>query len=607
MVKKLKNGISVIKEKLEVIPFSPGIYKMINDTGEVIYVGKAKSLKKRVSSYLQLERLGYRIQNMVANISNIEIIITKTEAEALLLEANLIKKFEPKYNILLKDDKSYPYILITKDHNYPRILKHRGQKKMTGKYYGPFPSANSVNKAIADLQKAFLLRPCSDSFFLSRTRPCIEYQIKRCSAPCVNKITKENYAELVDQAKDFIDGKSREIQEKLVSFMEEESRKMNYEKAGAYRDRIKALNQIQSKQSIHVDVLKDADVIAVVSESGECCVQIFFFRGGNNLGNASFYPKHTEESTEQEILSAFLMQFYSKNPAPSEIVIKQDITDEEKQAIEMVTNNHVKITIAKAGAKFNVLKEVERNAQSGLKDKLINKVKQTEILKELVKIFNLATAPKRIEVYDNSHIMGKYEIGAMIVAGEEGFNKKAYRKFNIKDEAKGKGDDYAMLAQVLKRRFKPSQDMERPDLVLIDGGAGQMSVTLKTLQELGLDKVIKFACIAKGPDRNAGREEFYMPGKEPFSIEYDSPVLYYLQLLRDEAHRFAISSHRNKRSKSMRKSLLDEVLNIGKKRKKILLNHFGSVRAIQEASIEDLLKVETINKKTAEIIYNSFH
>lgn len=621
----LKNGIAAIQERLVTIPSSPGVYRMLNAAGEVIYVGKAKNLTKRLDNYTHPTRLEYRIQNMVSQISSLEIITTGSEAEALLLEANLIKKYEPKYNILLKDDKSYPYILLTKDHDFPRIVKHRGQKIQKGKYYGPFPSASAVNKAIADLQKAFLIRPCSDSFFAARKRPCMEYQIKRCSAPCVNKISIEEYAGLIKQTTDFLEGKSREVQEQLVGQMEQASRNMDYEKAATFRDRIKALNQIQAKQKIYIEHIKDADVIGLSRESGQCCIQLFFFRGGHNLGNNPFYPKHTEGSSDGEILESFILQFYSNNPPPPEIIMGITLDDETTiaQALSSLAGYKVQITTPKAGDKLKLVKDAETNASSSIRQRMLGSAKQKMLLAEIARLFELPAPPQRIEVYDNSHIMGKFEIGAMIVAGEEGFNKKAYRRFDIKGEAFEKGDDYAMLEEVLRRRFGRLKEQGKeeqtlpidhsplplpiwPDLVLIDGGAGQMSVTLRVLTELGLENDIKFACIAKGPDRNAGKEQFFMPEKQPFSLPMDSPVLYYLQTLRDEAHRFAIGSHRNKRGKSVTKSALDEIPGIGGKRKKQLLNHFGSAEGVRTASIEDLLKVEGVSKSIAETIYSYF-
>lgn len=610
----LKQGADVVASYIPTTPLSSGVYRMIDSNGKVLYVGKAKNLAKRLANYATPSRLEYRIQSMVSQIASIEIVTTRTEAEALLLEANLIKEYEPKYNILLRDDKSYPYILLTKEHDFPRILKHRGIKSQKGKYYGPFPSASAVNKSIVDLQKAFLIRPCTDSFFSSRKRPCIEYQIKRCSAPCVGKVTKEEYALLVKQTKEFLDGQSRKIQDELVSFMEEASIKMDYETAASYRDRIKALNHIQAKQNIHIESLDDTDVIGIYEESGQYCIQIFFFRAGRNLGNSPFYLKNTENGSINEILTAFVLQFYNNHVVPKEIITS--IVPQDKIIVEDALTNlagrKVKITIPKSGSKANVIKEALRNARDSLHQRMLRNVKQKKLLEEVKDLFELRELPKRIEVYDNSHIMGKHEIGAMIVAGEDGFNKKAYRKFNIKGEQKGKGDDYAMLEEVLRRRFKQAKtdntsNVEMPDLVLIDGGAGHLSVATKILNEMGIDKTFKYACIAKGPDRNAGREWFFVPGKEAFQLEKDSPCLFYLQLLRDEAHRYAIGSHRRKRSKSITKSIIDEVPNIGSKRKKALLNHFGSADAILVAKVEDLACVDGISKKIAENIYKYLH
>lgn len=617
MPPSLKNGVAILTTKLANIPETPGVYRMINDTGKVIYVGKAKNLRKRLTNYTNPARLEYRIQGMVANIAELEIITTSSEIEALLLEANLIKKYEPKYNILLKDDKSYPYIVISIDHDFPRILKHRGAKTIPGKYYGPFPSASAVNATIADLQKAFLIRPCSDSFFSKRTRPCMEYQIKRCSAPCTGKIDKVNYAQLVTQTTEFLGGKSREIQQELACQMQQSSKQMHYEQAASLRDRIKALNHIQEKQSVYMESVANADIIGIHIESGQCCIQVFFFRQGRNLGNAPFYPTNTENATEAEILAAFILQFYANNTPPAELILSHMPPEKNllSQAISTLTNTSIKITIPKTGNKKTLITQAIKNAQTSLRQKMLGQIKQQTLLQELGKLFALPEPPKRIEIYDNSHIMGKYEVGAMVVATPDGFDKKSYRRFNIKGDDAGKGDDFAMLKQVLTRRFKAISAKESndittetlPDLMLIDGGAGHMNITKQVLTEYGLDNIVKFACIAKGPDRNAGREYFFIPGQEPFQLQFDSPLLYYLQILRDEAHRFAIGSHRIKRSKSVTKSILDEIPNIGTKRKKSLLNHFGSAASIKNATLHDLLQVEGINQKIAATIYSHFN
>jgi excinuclease ABC subunit C len=618
----LSNGIAVIKKHLEGMTSAPGIYKISDAAGNVIYVGKAKNLAKRVVNYTHPERLEYRIQSMVASAALLEIITTNTEAEALLLESNLIKKFEPKYNILLKDDKSYPYILISKDHPYPRISKHRGVRKIEGKYYGPFASATAVNIAITDIQKAFLLRPCLDSYFKNRKRPCLEYQIKRCSAPCVEKIPEDEYKNLVKQVDDFLSGRSRDIQNQLVELMEKESLAHNYEKAAVYRDRIKALNQIQAKQTIHINSVNDADIIGLYSEGGECCIQIFFYRSGQNFGNRSFFPKNTKDQSDSDILTAFIGQFYQENNIPpKDIFICNEIAEKElvEEALSELYKHKVKISVPKLGDKKKLVDNAVRNAKNAMQQKMLSFSKQKQLLEKLAEIFDLQSPPKRIEVYDNSHISGTNEVGAMIVAGEEGFIKKSYRRFNIKrlEIGSGKqesGDDYAMMTEVLTRRFKrlksDSPDKAEgiwPDLVLIDGGAGHLSIAMKVFEELGLTDKITFACISKGPDRNAGREQFHMPNRESFTLPHTDPVMYYLQNLRDEAHRFAIGSHRKKRAKSITKSAFDEIPGIGPKRKKILLNHFGSVDDVRNATIKELEAAEGIDKTIAEQIYNFFH
>lgn len=611
-IKNLKNAVETIKNVVKNMPALPGIYRMIGDNGDVLYVGKAKNLPKRVVNYTRPERLEYRLQSMISNVAKVEFTITDTEAEALLLEANLIKKFEPKYNILLKDDKSYPYILITEDHDFPRIAKHRNARKIKGSYYGPFASAGAVNKSIADLQKAFLIRPCTDSFFANRKRPCMEYQIKRCSAPCVDKISKNDYAELVRQTKDFLSGRSREVQENMVRLMEEESKRQNYEKAAVYRDRIKALNHIQAKQNVNISNLGDADIIGLYAKDGQCCIQLCFFRNGQNLGNSSFFPKHTEDQGDSDILSAFVSQFYAAgNLPPKELVVSCAVNEPEllEEALSSFAGHKVKIILPKLGAKKDLADNAVKNAKESLDQKMIGRLKQKHHLEALQKLFNLPHLPKRIEVYDNSHISGTNEIGAMIVAGEEGFNKKAYRRFNIRNINKNAGDDYAMMAEVLTRRFKRLKQEHPdkkagiwPDLVLIDGGMGHLGIVKKVLDSLGLSDDIIFACISKGPDRNAGREQFHMPDRDSFTLPRTDPVMYYLQVLRDEAHRFAIGSHRKKRAKSVTKSALDEIPNIGVKRKKMLLNHFGSVEDIAAASIKDLEKVEGISTNIAKRI-----
>ncbi len=597
------------------MPSCAGVYRMLDANDNALYVGKAKNLAKRVVNYTKPERLEYRLQSMIANTAKMEIITTKTEAEALLLEANLIKKLKPRYNILLRDDKTYPHIFLSGDHDYPRITKHRGAQKIKGNYYGPFASAGAVNTTITDLQKAFLIRSCSDNEFSGRTRACIEYQIKRCSAPCVDKISQENYSELISQAKNFLKGKSRDIQENLVKQMEIASAELNYEKASMFRDRIKALNKIQAKQNINVPSIKNADIIGIYSNSGQSCIQVFFFRGGQNYGNRAFFPKH-EEASDEDILVAFIGQFYQKNIPPNELIISTDIAEKNllQEALESLVSYKIRITRPKTGDKKKIIDDAVKNAQNALQHKILSSVKQKNLLEGIATIFELEHTPKRIEVYDNSHIMGTHQLGAMIVADSDGFNKKAYRRFDIKNKNTKPGDDYAMMTEVLTRRLKRLKqecpDKKSgiwPDLLLIDGGKGHMGIVKQVLKNLDLEGEIIFACISKGPDRNAGREQFHMPGKKSFTLPHNDPVMYYLQILRDEAHRFAIGGHRNKRSKAITKSVLDDIPGIGARRKKILLNHFGSADDIKNASLEELIKADGINKKTAEDIYNFFN
>lgn len=597
---------------METVPVAPGVYQMIGAGDIVLYVGKAKDLPKRLASYTRPQRLEYRIQAMISQVARVETITTSTEPEALLLESNLIKKYSPRYNILLKDGKSFPYILMTGNHDFPRITKHRGSQSAKGSYYGPFPSAGAVNKAISDLQKAFLLRPCSDSYFAARTRPCMEYQIKRCSAPCVEKITKEEYAELVEQAQSFLKGKSRELQTRLAAQMEEASLQMQFEKAAVFRDRIKALNAIQARQHINPAHVEDADVVGIAREGGACCLQVTFFRGGQHYGSQSVFPRNTEDQLDTDILEAFLTQFYGEgNPPPKELFLPREINEVAfwEEYLALLSGHKVSITAPKLGEKKKLVEDAVRNAGQALKQKLATTTRQKDVLTQVQALFSLTGLPKRIEVYDNSHISGQYPIGAMIVAGEEGFIKKAYRRFNIRDKALTPGDDYAMMVEVLTRRFSrlkqecpDKQEGIWPDLVLIDGGAGHMATVSRVFEQLGLAGEVIFACISKGPDRNAGREQFHMPGRESFTLPYSDPVMYYLQTLRDEAHRFAIGSHRNKRAKSTTRSSLDEIPGIGPKRKKLLLNHFGSFDAVRQATLEELMAVGGVSRKLAEEI-----
>ncbi|MDB2414672.1 excinuclease ABC subunit UvrC [Rickettsiales bacterium] len=612
----LKNGVEIIKKFLKNMPSSAGVYRMIDKNGQVLYVGKAKNLPKRVVNYTRPERLEYRLQQMISKTIHMEIIQTETEIEALLLEANLIKKYEPKYNILLKDDKSFPYILIADEHDYPRIMKYRGQQKAKGTYYGPFASAGAVNQALSDLQKAFLLRPCTDSFFKARTRPCMEYQIKRCSAPCVNKISKEQYGELITQAKEFLKGKSRDVQNQMVAKMQAASEMMDYEKATIYRDRIKALNHIQAAQDINASIVSDADVIAMYRLGAACCVQMIFYRNGQHLGSKAYFPKHTNDQSDEDVMAAFILQFYQNHPVVGQLILSHSPKEEEsvKEALEILSDRKIDIIAPQKGKKKKLVELALKNAKSSLNQKQIGQAKEAENLAGVARIFGMEKSPKRIEVYDNSHIMGTNEVGAMIVAGEGGFNKKAYRRFNIKGDEAHKGDDYAMMRQVLMRRlvrlkqeFPQYQEFAWPDLIMIDGGAGHLSVVDKVFEELGFKDKITLVCISKGPDRNAGREQFHMAGKDAFTLPVNDPTLYYLQTIRDEVHNFAIGSHRKKRAKSFIKSALDEIPGVGAGRKKLLLLHFGDADSIKQAKLEDLLKVEGINRKVAQAIYDHFH
>lgn len=607
----IKDGIKVISKAVKSLPLTPGVYRMISENGEALYVGKAKALKKRVMSYTNFEALPIRLQRMVSQTASMEFINTHTEAEALLLESNLIKKLQPRYNILLRDNKSFPYILLRGDHDFPQILKHRGKQKNNGVYYGPFASAGDVNRTLAVLQRAFLLRNCSDNYFAQRERPCLQYHIKRCTAPCVGKVSKEDYATQVQGAKDFMDGKSRAVQNRLSKAMQKCSEAMEYEDAALYRDRIKALTGIQARQDINVDV-GDADIIALAQDQGKSCVQVFFFRSGRNLGNKAYFPRHDASEEQGTILAAFLAQFYQSKPVPKHILLSQTLEEKEllEEALGDIVNHKVTIQIPQRGQRKRLIDFVAKNASEALQRNLASAMSQAKILDDLAKTFDMEEPPQRIEVYDNSHISGTNMVGAMIVAGEEGFIKNAYRKFNIK-QAKA-SDDYGMMREVMLRRFKrmitenTSEDLW-PDLVLIDGGQGQYNVCKEVLEDLGVLDRLTLVAIAKGPDRNAGREKFFMEGRSEFQLSVNDPVLYYLQNLRDEAHRFAIGSHRAKRKKDIVASPLDGIEGIGAKRKKALLLHFGSGKAVSAAGIDDLEKVEGISRELARKIYEFFH
>ena len=604
-------GKEVIRKELSLIPKSPGIYRMLNHKGDILYVGKAKSLPNRLKSYVSEKNHIIRTERMLSQTFKIEITTTANESEALLLEANLIKKFKPKFNILLKDDKSFPFIFIGNKDQWPQVTKHRGKKDKDGFYFGPFASAGSANWTIKMLQKIFLLRVCDDTTFKNRKRPCILYQIKRCSGPCVGYVEKNDYKNSVDDAIKFISGKSREIQKNLSKQMEEASEKLDFEKASIFRDRIKSLNIIQSSQRINEANLVEADVIAAYKESGKTCIQIFFYRSKQNWGNQSYFPKHDPDQNISEIMSSFIMQFYENKNVPKLIILNLDIKDKKliEQTLSAKDKKNISITIAKKGTKAKVVSLAEKNAKESLNRKLYETNNNKSLFEGVSKKFNLKNNISLVEVYDNSHIQGTNSVGAMVTFGDEGFIKKRYRKFDIKTR-NAEQDDYAMLREVLTRRFKRAilekeNYLTFPDLVLIDGGKGQYSAVREVLNELGLYDIPMIA-IAKSKLRNSGNETFFYNGKT-FKFEKNDPTLFFLQRLRDEAHRFAINAHRAKRQKGIRRSLLDQINGIGSMRKRSLLNHFGSARAVESASLEEIKSVEGVEEKVAKKIYNFFH
>jgi excinuclease ABC subunit C len=607
----LEAGIDIIKSVVKTLPDKPGVYRMYNKNDDPLYIGKAKNLKKRVVSYTKTDQLPIRLQRMVAETIRMEIVTTHSEIEALLLESNLIKKLQPRYNILLKDDKSFPYILITQDHKYARIAKHRGPQQVKGRYFGPFASNAAVDGSLILLQKIFLLRNCSDSFFAARTRPCLQYHIKRCSAPCVKKITVVEYNESVKQAIDFISGKSSKVQEYLAAKMHTASENLDYETAALYRDRIAIITRLIARQRINVEGISDCDIVAIVDNSGQTCVQVFFFRHGRNFGTESFFLAHTQDATLEEKLAAFLNQFYAEREPPKKVLLSHE--PEEFDLIKLSCREHfgkaINWEIPRLGKKKELIDHALSNAKDAISRKVNESASMGRLFDEVATTFGLTSRPSRIEIYDNSHVQGTHPYGVMVVADETGFNRKAYRKFAIKSAQPGHGgDDYAMMREVLSRRFARAEqeDWQLPELMLIDGGLGQLNAVLQVMEELEIQGVT-IVGIAKGEQRNAGREKFFMPAQEPFTLEHNSPTLHFLQRLRDEAHRFAIGTHRAGRQKSMVKSKLDEIPGIGPKRKKALLHHFGSVRGISAASIQDLMVVEGINETVAKIIYGHFH
>jgi excinuclease ABC subunit C len=642
-IRAARKGVDVIADEVKRLPNGPGVYRMIDENGEVLYVGKARSLKKRVTSYTRLQGQSNRIIRMILATAAMEFVVTQTEPEALLLEANLIKRLRPRFNVLLRDDKSFPYILVTGDHESPAIVKHRGARKRKGTYFGPFASAGAVDRTINALQKAFLIRTCSDSYYENRTRPCLQYQIKRCAGPCTGEIDPEDYAGLVSEAKAFLSGRSQLIKKQLAEQMETASADLEFERAAIYRDRLSALSHIQAHQGINPQSVEEADVFAIHQEGGQTCVQVFFFRTGQNWGNRAYFPKADKSLEEADILESFLAQFYDDKPSPKQILLSHELAEQDllAEALSERAGRKVDVSRPKRGEKKELVDHALTNAREALGRRLAETSSQARLLKGVAEAFDLAAPPRRIEVYDNSHIMGTNAVGGMIVAGIEGFTKGQYRKFNIKSEDLTPGDDYGMMREVLTRRFsrllkeharspEPASGGEAgapdaddtdgtgtdvaaatdmpawPDLVLIDGGQGQLTAARETLEELGITDV-PLVGIAKGPDRDAGREKFFIPGRQSFMLPERDPVLYFVQRLRDEAHRFAIGSHRARRKKDIVRNPLDEIAGIGPTRKKALLNHFGTAKAVSKAGVDDLAAVPGISEAIAKLVYDHFH
>ena len=604
-------GRALIEAKVATLPSAPGVYRMLDAEGNALYVGKAKNLKNRVGSYARPTGHNNRILRMIDATRAMEFIRTETETDALLLEANLIKKLRPRFNVLLRDDKSFPYILLADDHEVPQLYKHRGPRKRPGAYFGPFASAGAVNRTLNTLQRAFLLRSCSDSVYESRTRPCLLYQIKRCAAPCTGEISNADYSELVEEARDFLSGNSRKVQDALLEKMQSASEMLDFEAAAAARDRIRALTYVQQESGINPLDIAEADVVAVAKEGGQSCVQVFFFRAGQNLGNKAYFPRHEKDQSEAEILEAFIGQFYEGRPVPRDIFVNHSLPAAVLigEALSTRMGRNVKIHKPQRGDKTQLIRHAEQNAREALARHVAESASQRKLLRGVAEAFDLDTPPQRIEVFDNSHLQGTNQLGGMIVAGPDGFLKNQYRKFNIKNPDTAPGDDYAMMREVFTRRYGrlvKEDGANRPDLVLIDGGKGQLGVAMEVMAELGLED-IPLVGVAKGPDRDAGRERFFQPKKADFMMPQNSPVLYYLQRLRDEAHRFAIGGHRAKRKADLRKNPLDGIEGIGGHRKKALLHHFGSARAVGRASLADLEKVDGISAKMAQRIYNHFN
>lgn len=608
-------GYEIIHAYLKTLDSSPGVYRMLDSESRVLYVGKARNLRARVSSYSRPTGHTARIARMIDNTASMMFLTTKTETEALLLEQNLIKQLKPKFNVLLRDDKSFPNILVTNEHGYPQIKKHRGAKKEKGSYYGPFASAGAVNRTLNQLQRVFLLRDCTNSQFESRTRPCLQYQIKRCSAPCVGKISAEEYGQTVQDAQKFLTGKSTGIQTRLAEEMSKASDEMEFERAAALRDRIKALTQVQTAQGINPKGVSEADIIALHMADGQACVQVFFIRSGQNWGNHDYYPRVGDDVDAAEVLEAFIGQFYDQREPPRQLLLSNEIENIELMADALTTkiDRKVEVLVPQRGEKAELVDGALRNARESLARKMAESANQKKLLKGLAEAFELPKSPERIEIYDNSHIQGAFAVGAMVVAGAEGMIKNQYRKFNIRGEDLTPGDDFGMMKEVLTRRFKRliKEDPERkeghwPDLLLIDGGAGQVSAVRDIMHEFGVDD-IPMVGVAKGLERDAGKEEFHRTGKRVMALRHNDPVLYFVQRMRDEAHRFAIGTHRAKRAKSVGATPLDDVPGVGATRKRALLAHFGSAKAVARANLHDLKAVDGVSDTLADTIYAYFH
>ena len=610
-----KIGHELIQDYVKKLDSSPGVYRMLDAQARVLYVGKARNLKNRVSNYARLSGHSARIARMISETTQMMFLTTKTETEALLLEQNLIKQLKPRYNVLLRDDKSFPNILVTTDHDFPQIKKHRGAKKEKGAYYGPFASAGAVNFTLAQLQRVFMLRNCSDAMFESRTRPCLQYQIKRCTAPCVGRISASDYAESVSDAQRFLSGKSTQIQETLAKQMAKASEAMEFERAAALRDRIRAMTQVQTSQGINPRTVPEADIIALHMDGGQACVQVFFIRANQNWGNRDFYPRIAPDHSPAEVMEAFVAQFYDTKEPPRQLILSHDIDNADlvQEMLSEKLGRKVDIVVPQRGEKLELVSGAMRNAKESLARRMSESATQAKLLRGLADAFDLDAPPNRIEVYDNSHIQGSNAVGGMIVAGPEGFMKNQYRKFNIKGDDITPGDDFGMMKEVLMRRFSRllKEDPERqstawPDLLLIDGGAGQVSAVAEILKELGVDDIAMVG-VAKGIDRDHGKEEFYVTGKPVFALQRNDPVLYFIQRLRDEAHRFAIGTHRAKRAKAFVANPLDEITGVGAARKRALLAHFGSAKAVSRANLADLKAVDGVSGALAEKIYDFFH